>query len=61
MPSRADLVPALEAFVEMLKRDMETHPERMQGIPSALLTGMRALVAGVPVDHDEEIEGAVAL
>jgi hypothetical protein len=51
----------LGAFLNLLKRDMTTHPERLQGMPRALLMRMRALVAGVAIDHEEHIDGAVAL
>jgi antitoxin PrlF len=53
--------PVLAAFLDLLGSDMAKHPERVQGMPRDLLARIQSLVAGVPVNHDERIVGAVAL
>ena len=53
--------PVVEGFLAFLARDMEAHPERISSFPSALAQRIEALVDGSPVDHDDEIHGAVDL
>ena len=53
--------PVLGAFLDLLARDMTKHPDRVRGMPRNLLSRMRALVAGVPVNHNERVVGGVAL
>lgn len=53
--------PALEGFLDLLERDIAEHPERLSRMSRALRERMRALTADVEVDHDEAIDGPVAL
>lgn len=53
--------PTLQKFLAFLERDLERHPERFAAFPRALLERAQAAAAGVEIDHDAPIEGAVAL
>lgn len=53
--------PALGPFLELLEREIMQHPERLRTMPRDLLLRMRKLTRGVRVDHNERIDGAVAL
>ena len=53
--------PAVGAFLAFLARDLTEHPERLRGMPRALLRRARALTRGITVDHNAPIEGAVGL
>lgn len=44
--------PALGPFLDLLARDIATHPERLAGVPAALRARAEALTAGVEVDLD---------
>ncbi|MGH7628202.1 MAG: type II toxin-antitoxin system PrlF family antitoxin [Gemmatimonadales bacterium] len=53
--------PAVGAFLAFLAGDLTQHPERLGGMPRALLRRARALTRGITVDHQAPIEGAVVL
>ena len=53
--------PALEPFLELLERDIVTHPERLRGMPENLYRRLLAVTEGMDVGPDEPIEGPVAL
>lgn len=53
--------PVLDNFLAFLGRDLATRPERVTVFPRALLERARAIVSGVPIDHDAPIDGAVVL
>jgi len=53
--------PALGAFLRLLAGDLTDHPERVRGVPRALLRRARALTRGIPIDHDAPVEDAIAL
>lgn len=53
--------PALEPFLRLLANDIEAHPERLRGMPEELYQRLMAITAGVEVDPDETIAGAVCL
>ena len=53
--------PALAPFLALLGRDITEHPERLRGFPTELLRRIERLAAGVAIDHDAPIDGAVAL
>lgn len=53
--------PALGPFLDLLEQEIMQHPERLQTMPRDLLARMREIAAGVRVDHNERIDGAVAL
>lgn len=53
--------PALEPFLGFLARDIAEHPERIRGFPPELLARIKQLTAGVAIDHDAPIDGAVAI
>ena len=53
--------PALGAFLDMLERDIQDHPERLRGIPQSLVKRARALVARTGFHADSPIRGPVAL
>ncbi|HKK32814.1 MAG TPA: type II toxin-antitoxin system PrlF family antitoxin [Desulfomicrobiaceae bacterium] len=42
--------PVLEHFLDFLAHDMESHPERIRGIDSSLVSRGRSLVEGIEVD-----------
>ncbi len=61
-PSEGDTRDAtLGAFLDLLARDLERRPDRVRGLPDALVARIRRAVAGVDVDLDEPIHGAVTL
>ena len=53
--------PALGAFLEFLATDIRAHPERIRSVSPQLRARIEALTAGVEVDLNAPIEGAVAL
>ncbi len=53
--------PAVGAFLDFLAGDLTRHPERLRGMPKALLRRARALTRGISIDHEAAIEGTVAL
>ena len=53
--------PALGAFLSFLAEELTHHPERVRGIPRALLRRARTLARDIPIDHDAPIEGAIVL
>jgi antitoxin PrlF len=53
--------PAVSAFLAFLAGDLTKHPERVRGIPRALLRRAKVLTRGVAIDHDAPIEGAIVL
>jgi antitoxin PrlF len=60
-PDAEESDPALGAFLAFLAGDLTQHPERLRGMPRALLRRARALTRGIAIHHDTPIEGAVAL
>lgn len=44
--------PALLGFLDLLERDIATHPDRLAPMPDALVDRARRLVGGVAVDLD---------
>ncbi len=60
-PEAEEADPAVGAFLTFLAGDLTRHPERLRGMPSALLRRARALTRGMSIDHDAPIEGAIAL
>ena len=53
--------PVLNKFLTFLSRDLEKHPDRLGEFPMSLLQRARAIAAGVTIDHEAPIDGAVAL
>lgn len=53
--------PAVGAFLAFLAEDLTQHPERLRGMPRALLRRARALTRGISIDHNAPIEGGVGL
>jgi antitoxin PrlF len=53
--------PALDPFLALLQQEITQHPERLSGFPPALLARIQQLSAGIVIDHDASIDGAVAL
>jgi antitoxin PrlF len=60
-PEAEEADPAVGAFLTFLAGDLTQHPERLRGIPRALLRRARALTRGISIEHDAAIEGAIAL
>jgi antitoxin PrlF len=60
-PEAEEADPAVGAFLTFLAGDLTQHPERLRGIPRALLRRGRGLTRGISIDHDAAIEGATAL
>jgi len=52
---------ALEAFLDLLKKDIATRPERLQGLSRGLVERVNALTGGEAVDLNETIYGEVSL
>ncbi|MGH7629859.1 MAG: type II toxin-antitoxin system PrlF family antitoxin [Gemmatimonadales bacterium] len=53
--------PAVGAFLAFLAGELTRHPERLRGMPRALLRRARALTRGISINHDAPLEGAIAL
>jgi antitoxin PrlF len=53
--------PVLNEFLAFVARDLAEHPDRISIFPASLLERARALTAGVSVDHEAPITGAIAL
>ncbi|UIY45838.1 type II toxin-antitoxin system PrlF family antitoxin [Methylobacterium radiotolerans] len=53
--------PVIDGFLAFLARDMDRNPENIKAFPPALAERMAALTAGMKVDLNEEIGGAVTL
>lgn len=53
--------PVLDRFLGALARDLARHPERVSAFPASLRARANAIAAGVPIDHNAPIEGAIAL
>lgn len=53
--------PALGAFLALLAKDIEEHPERLQTMSPAMAKRMSELTEGIAFDPDEPIEGDVDL
>ncbi len=54
--------PAIQQFLQLLGRHLETEPAAaMLPFPADLLARARAATAGVDIDHDAPIEGAISL
>jgi antitoxin PrlF len=53
--------PAVGAFLAFLAGDLTQHPERLRGMPRALLRRAQALTRGISIDHNATIEGMIAL
>ncbi|MGU3541124.1 type II toxin-antitoxin system PrlF family antitoxin [Methylobacterium sp. A54F] len=53
--------PVIDAFLSFLARDITADPGKLAAFPAALAERMAALTAGMTVDLDEEIDGAVTL
>lgn len=60
-PETEEADPAVGAFLAFLAADLTQHPERLRGMPRALLRRARALARGIAIDHDAAMEGAIAL
>jgi antitoxin PrlF len=60
-PEAEEADPAVGAFLAFLAGDLTQHPERLRGMPRALLRRARALTRGIPIDHEAAIEDAIAL
>ena len=60
-PEDEEADPAVGAFLAFLASDLTQHPERLRGMPRALLRRARVLARGILIDHSTPIEGAVAL
>jgi len=52
---------ALCAFLDLLERDINEHPERLRPMTHELNARMRRVSDGIEFDPDEEIEGPVAI
>lgn len=52
---------AVRAFLEFLASDIRAHPERIQSVSPQLRARIEALIAGLEIDLNAPIEGAVAL
>lgn len=53
--------PVLDKFLAFLGRDLARHPDRVGVFPASLLQRAQAMTAGIIIDHEAPIEGAVAL
>lgn len=53
--------PVIDGFLAFLARDMARNPSHISAFPAGLAERMAALTAGMNVDLDEEIDGAVTL
>lgn len=53
--------PVIDGFLAFLARDMARNPSHISAFPAGLADRMAALTAGMNVDPDEAIDGAVTL
>ncbi len=53
--------PAIQKFLKLLGREIETNPKFVKPFPEKLAARARALTKGMKVDLDEPIEGPVSL
>lgn len=53
--------PVIDGFLTFLAQDMARNPQHVTAFPADLTARMAALTAGMSVDLDEEIDGAVML
>jgi antitoxin PrlF len=53
--------PTLKAFLDLLARDLATHPERLRGFAPSLIQRLRKATTGVEIDLNVPIDGPVAL
>jgi len=53
--------PVLTKFLAFLQRDLAKHPDRMSAFPASLLERAGVAAAGVAIDHDAPIDGAITL
>ncbi len=53
--------PVIDGFLAFLARDMARNPSHISAFPAGLADRMAALTAGMNVDLDEAIDGAVTL
>jgi antitoxin PrlF len=53
--------PVLDAFLDLLSRDIEAHPERLQPVTRAFVERVRRATQGLSVDPYDTIEGPVSL
>lgn len=53
--------PVIDGFLAFLARDMARNPSHISAFPAGLAERMAALTAGMSVDLDQEIDGAVTL
>lgn len=56
-----ELAPTEAAFLDLIARDINEHPERLIDFPAEMVEQMRSSVEGVEVNLDEGIVGPVAL
>jgi len=53
--------PVLENFLAFLGRDLATRPDRLTAFPNSLLERAQAIASGIPIDHEESIDGVIVL
>ncbi|WP_279359056.1 type II toxin-antitoxin system PrlF family antitoxin [Methylobacterium indicum] len=53
--------PVIESFLTFLAQDMARDPARITAFPADLAERMAVLTAGMSVDLDDEVDGAVTL
>lgn len=56
-----DIDPSIGEFLQLLERDMIAHPENLRALTCEDFNRLEALIDGIVVDLDEEIEGDVGL
>ncbi|TXM57561.1 type II toxin-antitoxin system PrlF family antitoxin [Methylobacterium sp. WL120] len=56
-----DMDPVIDGFLTFLAQDMARNPSHLSAFPADLAERMAALTAGMHVDLNEEIDGAVTL
>ena len=56
-----DQDPALKPFLDLLERDLATHPEKITPLSPELMARVKAVTENVVTDPDAPIEGDVAL
>jgi hypothetical protein len=57
----AEYNPKVGAFLDLLEREIVSHPERLVPVTEEFVARLRELTRGVHVGPDEAIEGPVAL
>lgn len=61
LSAETEMDPVIDGFLTFLAQDMVRNPQHITAFPADLAARMASLTAGMTVDPDEDIDGAVTL